>query len=247
MPPSNPSKPPPAASATSSTTALASSSSSEGSISTHSKTGSPKVRPGTKIQFQTIRNPETNRKTSIVKVIKLAGARQVSPELANRLLIGQPQQGTFTEWRSIGTRVADMVKHGHRKIGHVSDLLPYEQEVMCAEFLRTSQVKKFSLPTLVHLTAHVGRNRRDIDVEGVTSKGSFLLAQVTHSEDGSSVVAEKLDSLRAVGEKAKSRLVLFCRAPAFRKEKGVTIIPIEAVFDIMMKRVAWRAAIGISK
>jgi len=206
-----------------------------------------KVKPGTKITFQKIRNPDTNLKTAIAKVIQLRGARRIEdPFVANRLLIGQPQQGTITEWRNIGDRVANIFKFGFLQFNEVSDLLPYEQEVMCAEFLRTSHAKTFSLPTLVHLSALVGHNRRTIDVAGVTARGSLILAQVTHAEDGSPTVREKLKSLREVGGSSKGRLILFCRAPAFRKDDGISIVPIEEVFRTMMKLPAWKAALRIS-
>jgi hypothetical protein len=204
------------------------------------------VEPGTKVKLQIGSKPPGESGQSILKTLQLTQAREISPHKANRLLIGQPQQGTITSWNIVGDRVRQFILQGDIQISQLNHLLPFEQEVMCSEFLRTDEAVRSELPRLIHLSAPVGRTRKAVDVAGVTTEGVLILAQVTHSEEDSADVADKLSELREVGGKSGAHLILFCRTKGgARMTKGVFLFPIDTVFNAMAKRLAWCAAIGI--
>lgn len=200
------------------------------------------VRKGSSITIREAEKPDGAKKKAILKTLPLSDPRVIPPHLANRMLIGQPQQGTISAWHIIGDRVKQFVEHGDLKLSQYNHLLPYEQEIMCAEFLRIGG--ETDLPQLAFLSAPVGKTREAVDVSGVTAKGKLILAQVTHCEAGTPEVTAKLESLREVGEQCKAHMVLFCRIQNPELRKGIQLFPIERVFTRMKRYSAWRAAIG---
>ncbi len=204
-----------------------------------------KVTKGTLIAFEDIKLKDPS-KTGIAKLLPLANAVEVPPGIADRLLIGQPQQGTICLWKVIGDRVRQLAETGKLSISQVSDLLPYEQEVMCSEFLRTEASEAANLPRLAHLSAPVGRTRKAIDVSGVTAGGRPILVQVTHHLMTSTETTQKAEALRASTRGLNANLILFCRADKPSEAGGIRFYPIQRVFEEMQKLSAWRSAIEIT-
>jgi hypothetical protein len=205
-----------------------------------------KVSPGTPITFKDVPYVNDSSKLGVVKIISIPNAKKIPAAKANRLLIGQPQQGTLAEWKIVGDRVRQFFDHGDIKITKLGDLLPFEQEVMCSEFLRLPAAQLEGLPRMAHLSALVGRNRKALDVTGVSLDGTPILAQVTHLEDNSKKIAEKEEALRDVGRGSKTHLIMFCRSKTATLKDGVRFFPLEQVFEAMKLLPAWRSAIGIS-
>lgn len=204
-----------------------------------------RLAPGTPITFEECRYPNAPGRTGIVKVISLPNAREVPPDKANRLLIGQPQQGTICVWNIIGDRVKHFIEHGDVRITEFSDLLPHEQEVLCSEFLRTPAATLAGLPRLAHLSAPVGRTRKAVDIAGVTEQGLPIFVQVTHHQISDQEIKRKAQALRDAARASGGDLILFCRSDAPSQQAGVCFFPTQRVFDEMKQLPAWRAAIGI--
>jgi len=107
------------------------------------------------------------------------------------------------------------------------DLSPDQQEVLCAEFLRTPMAGAHGLPTLASLTVPTGRTMRDIDIIGVTATGGQLVAQVTYSNPER--VTPKVEALRRF--LPESTCVLFCNCAMQQVYDGIILVPIRDVFN----------------
>jgi hypothetical protein len=206
-----------------------------------------RVNPTSKILIEVGPKPPDQSGDSILKALQLENARIVPPEIANRLLIGQPQQRTISPWHIIGDRIQQFIETGKLQLTKLGDLLPFEQEVMCAEFLRTKTAEQAGLPRLAHLAAPVGGTREVVDIAGITAAGRTILAQVTHHEGSEPQTIDKLAALHGVGTGGNAHMILFCRkVPATISAANVHLFPLETVFDEMAKLPAWCAAIGMN-
>jgi len=205
------------------------------------------VPRGTSICSQCFTFPTDPASIAVLKVIALPNARVIPADKANRLLIGQPQQGTITPWNIVGDRVKQFVQFGDIMVTELDHLLPYEQEVMCAEFLRTAMSRAAGLPLLTCLTAPVGRTRKAIDISGVSPDGLPIYAQVTHKELNNPETKEKSEALLNATRGAEARRIMFCRAGTPGNHDGIEYYPIQRVFDAMKTLPIWRAAFGVQE
>lgn len=204
-----------------------------------------KVKRGSPIRIEAGPRNSQPRQKAILKTLRLSDCVEVPAHKANRLLIGQPQQGTLTQWKIIGDRVERFVRDGDLIIRELSDLLPYEQEVMCSEFLRTETATKAGLPFLVYLSAPVGRTRKALDTAGIARDAKLVFVQVTHHEKDTSAVAEKITALKEVATGVPAHLVFFCRCSASIVEDGVHFFPLQHVFSTMRSSPIWRKAMAV--
>lgn len=204
-----------------------------------------KVAANSVVSFEQAALQDPSFKTALLKVLTLQSTIEVPSDVANRLLIGQPQQGTIYKWSAIRERVARFVEDGHISIRTVDDLLPYEQEVLCAEFLRTPAAEKHKLPRLAFLSAPVGRSRKAVDISGVTDSGLPVLAQVNYSHLTAPLMKDKASALKSAAPPDTAGLVLFCRTTERSENDGIVNFPIETVFEEMNRIPAWCSAISV--
>jgi len=183
----------------------------------------------------------------LMKTIPLRDVIRPNPLDANRLLIGQPRQGTLCRWNAPRLRVQRYVEDGRIVIRGVDDLLPYEQEIMCSEYLRTPTAKLHNLPTLAMLRAPVGRNRATVDIDAITNDGLPLLAQVTYHHRTSAEVEEKARRLKElVSTNECPNPVMFCNCDAETAENGIRYFPLNYVFNEMKDVPVWKRVIGMT-
>ena len=199
------------------------------------------VEPSTRVELIRGRWSDRDREV-VIKSLKIKNPRYLSGAEANRLMIGCPHRGTFAKWHLCGNRVERYVRDGRIVVTHLDDLLPLEQEIMCSEFLRMDDT---SLPRLVHLTSPVGRTRETVDVAGIDKDDRLILAQVTHHDLNSKEASEKIRSLRQCGADTEAHLLFFCRCSEPSNQDGVTIYPLEEVFDRMSKLPSGRSMLRL--
>ena len=168
---------------------------------------------------------------AVLKTLPLAKPRHFSALESAVILIGRPKQGTIMRWRKVGDRIAHLVE-GRKPQPDLSSLLPYQQEVMCCEFLRTPAAASHGLPRLLHQVALVGKTMKDIDICGLAPDYRPLLAQVTFSRLDEA--GWKVDRLAHYGMTGNPHLVLFCNIESVTTVKGVTAFPLQTVFDEMV-------------
>ena len=129
-------------------------------------------------------------------------------------------------WPNVGAAVMNLVE-GISPAGQFSDLLPGQQEIICAEFLRTTAAADLGLPRLAHQLLPAGRTMRDVDIYGMATDGKRLVGQVTYLTLAQ--CEDKLARLRKFGDQNATHLILFCRTDAVTQADGVTVVPIETV------------------
>lgn len=190
------------------------------------------VRPHSKVELFKgkwgDRNDRQGR-TAVLKTLRLSKVRLVEPLDFAILHIGRPRQGTIMRWHLAGKTVENLVE-GRRVRPQLSDLSHDQQEILCSEFLRLPKAEKLGLPGLAHLIVPTGRTRPDIDIDGITTDGKRLLAQVTFAPLPS--VMWKIDRLLPYRDPKRAHLLLFCDCTDQTKEDGVTIFPIQKAYDI---------------
>jgi hypothetical protein len=173
------------------------------------------------------KNGHEGRK-AILKSLPLEKVKYIRPSDSALILVGRPQQGTIMRWRRAGKIIENIVR-GKRATPSLESLSPDQQEIMCAEFLRSANAAKRGLPQLVHLILPVGRTMRGIDIYGIGQAGKRIFAQVTYRQiedcDG------KLDALRQYRGDDGDALLLFCDCQKLRSSKGVKIVPLRMVYD----------------
>jgi len=204
-----------------------------------------RVAPATQITYEEAPYADEPHRPSIIKAVKLDTFKRVSAWQTNRLLIGQPQQGTLTLWNCCGNRIQRWVDQNDTAVHHVDDLLPYEQEIMCSDFLRTATASAGKLPRMLFLSAPVGGTREAVDIAGVTEDGTTILAQVTCHGRLSHEAKDKANALRKVGEGIKASLIFFCRCETPETEDGIAYFPLQQVFEAMKSMPAWKRALGV--
>jgi len=185
------------------------------------------VNPNSKIELFNGKVAERwGDRTAVLKTLKLTKCRLVKPLDYAVLAVGRPRQGTMSRWHLAGKTVESLVEHRRSK-PQLSDLTPSQQETLCSEFLRLPESKALGLPGLIHLLLPPGRTMRDIDLIGIAEDGKKLLAQVTFAPLTS--VGWKCDRLLPYGPDA--HLLLFCDCQQQQTQKGITIFPMQKVYD----------------
>lgn len=164
---------------------------------------------------------------AILKTLRLTNWRHISPDNYALLQTVQPRQGTIMRWHKAGDLVKAIVLRQRPKISF--DLMSHgHQEILCAEFLRSSLAKHFSLPQLDCVLCDVGRCMKDLDIFGIATDGKKIFAQVTHDSLGK--VADKLKALRKYKKSANGYFILFCEHEKQETRDGVNIVPIQKVY-----------------
>jgi hypothetical protein len=190
------------------------------------------VRPAAQIELVRgrwgDRYPENKGLPATVKALQLERVRVIPAEECVNVLIGRPRQGTLMRWPNAGSRIRQLVERETAALG-LGDLTPTQQEVLCSEFLRTPSATELGLPLLAHLLLPVGRTMKDVDIYGVAQDAKTLFAQVTYADDWSA--DWKLERLRTYRGDGNVHLVLFCKTREARIERGVHVIPLQAVFS----------------
>jgi hypothetical protein len=166
---------------------------------------------------------------AVLKTIALQRVRHLDPVDSAVVLAGRPQRGTFQRWYTCRTRIADLVERSTRPIA-LGDLLPAEQETMCAEFLRMPEAAQLGLPHLAHLLTDVGRTMKDVDIVGISLEGKKILCQVTYHDQRAAL--SKLAVLQKYSHSGHCPPILFCNALTPREESGCRIVSMQQVFEI---------------
>jgi hypothetical protein len=156
----------------------------------------------------------------VYKVARLTNCREVTYADFPLLLAIQPRQGTLVGWPS----AKDILKsalHGEPLSIEVSSLSPDQLEVVCYEYLRTSErISRLLMP--------IGRGLIDIDIFGIDSRGRRVLAQVTQA-CSHKANAEKMNNLLAHRDR-ESLLYFFGLAENVPKDPAVEVFDIGEVF-----------------
>lgn len=192
------------------------------------------VEPNSKIElWKGVWGTRNNRagQVAVLKSIQLKRTIVIEPGRSVVLSAARPRQGTIMRWPSARQLVADLVEARKGK-GSLEDLGPEQQEVMCSEFLRTSGVSALGLPVLGRLLLPVGRTLRDVDIAGLASDGSRILAQVTHLN--SAKCGSKRLALRAYKGK-RNHLLFFCDCDCVSTRDGMTEVPLSLVYESFRK------------
>lgn len=183
------------------------------------------VEPGTSVRpFEGCWGTEPTR-IAVLKTLPLVRVRHVPTSAAAPIMVARPRQGTFCEWRKAGNAIQRLVE-GTSAQPSLDDLAASQQEVLCAEYLRSTLAVEVGLPRLAHLLVPVGRTLRHVDIMGIAEDGRPIYAQVTHST---------LDSIRwkltALEPYATGHRILFCDCGAPSSHRGIHIFPIRRAFE----------------
>lgn len=163
---------------------------------------------------------------AVLKAIKLEKPINLSADECISLKSVQPRQGTFVRWHKVGSRVKSLL-NGKTEI-NVGSLTPDLQEVMCMEFLRTDNTKKYSLPQLAHTLSPVGRTMKDVDIIGATENNQLIYSQVTfHELNSAQWKLNKLDHYTS----ENNYTIFFCKCDAPSKVNGHHVFPLDLVFE----------------
>jgi hypothetical protein len=187
-----------------------------------------KVPPNSKIKlvygrWQDRRYPKLQGRKAIMKTLQLTNVQTVSEFDNPTILVGQPQQGTIAHWRRVGNLIRELVERIPIQIG-LKRLDDAQQEMMCSEFLRSVHS---GLPTLIHLLLPVGRTMKTVDILGLATDSRRIFAQVTLSDFKAG--GPKFQSLLPLIK--EGHVVFFCQHTRQEIVDGVTVVPIESVFQ----------------
>lgn len=163
----------------------------------------------------------------VLKTLRLSNWRRISPDKFALLQTIQPRHGTIMRWHKAGDLVKAIVLGQRPKVSF--NLMSHgQQEILCAEFLRSSLARRFGLPQLDCVLCDVGRSMEDLDIFGIATDGKKIFAQVTH--DPLEKVTHKLKALRKYETKTSGHFVLFCEHEKQEIRDGVKIVPIQKVY-----------------
>jgi hypothetical protein len=164
---------------------------------------------------------------AILKTLRLTKTKILNASEAAVLLVGRPQQGTLNRWPNARDSVRNLVDG---LIGEltISSLHPFQQEILCSEYLRSDDAVSNNLPKLESLTALPGRTMKDVDIIGVTSKGEKIFAQVTHRDIATA--NGKLNALQKFSLPGQ-HAILFCQCEQRHERDGIVAFPIQQVFS----------------
>lgn len=204
-----------------------------------------RVEPGSVVSFENAKRPEDLNRPAVLKVLQLPGdTRLIEPDVANKILMAQPQ-GTICEWKAVEDRVKQLYEKGVIQIKTFADLLFYEVEVMCSEFLRTVKAKEEGLPQIRYLTARVGGSMPVVDFCGISSENKDILAQVTYYKNTSKQLEEKIKTLKELKATKDDHLLMFCQCDAPYKDGNVHVYPVGRIFEFMRQCPIWRRSVGL--
>lgn len=167
-------------------------------------------------------------RVAVLKTLAMTSVRILRPLETTIILASRPRQGTLQRWHSCGNRIRDIVE-GKSATLQFEDLLPYEQEVMCAEFLRLPCAAKSGLPQLSSLLVPIGRSMKDIDIMGVGIDGRAIISQVTWYDD--KIAAGKIQALRKYVGTDDATGIVFCNCTEIGEHEGVVLFPLKQVFE----------------
>ena len=203
-----------------------------------------RVEPGSVVFFENAKRPEDLNRPAVLKVLQLPGdTRLIEPDVANKILMAQPQ-GTICEWKAVEDRVKQLYEKGVIQIKTFADLLFYEVEVMCSEFLRTIKAEEEGLPRIRYLTARVGGSMPVVDFCGVSEENKDILAQVTYYKNTGKQHEEKMRTLKELKTSKDDHLLMFCQCDVPYKDGSVTVYPVGRVFEFMKQCPIWRRSVG---
>ncbi|MGD0201836.1 MAG: hypothetical protein ABSD27_13885 [Bryobacteraceae bacterium] len=176
-------------------------------------------------------------RTAILKTLRLQKVKVVDSCDSVVILIGRPRQGTLMRWPSVGKRIENLVEGKEGEIT-LETLSPAQQEILCSEFLRSQDVRRFGLPCLAHLVLPVGRTMKDLDLFGFATDGRRVFAQVTFAP--LEQAARKMAALRKYASPDGSHLILFCDIDRPTVIDNVTVFPIRVAFQVFTSTDAGR-------
>ncbi len=165
---------------------------------------------------------------AILKTIQLRKVRIVKPSECVVILVGRPRQGTIMRWPSAGKLIQNLV-NGAQQAASLDSLSPDQQEILCAEFLRSEASTQHGLPRLAHLLLPVGRTMKDIDILGIAADLKRLFAQVTFVP--LKQIDRKLSRLRAYDNGQGEHLILFCDVERPVNRERVMVFPVRTAFE----------------
>lgn len=169
----------------------------------------------------------------VLKSMHLQNVKRFSSQEACRLLAVQPQRQTFCRWTNIGKRAQKLYDYGSLKIESLEDFLSFEQEVLCAEFLRSEICLSHGLRRVKHLLFPVGRTLPDVDIVGLCDGDAMTYAQVTFKK--LSELKNKVDALKQYAANG-TQLVMFCNTDQRRADDNIIYFPLHramrSVLDI---------------
>jgi hypothetical protein len=171
---------------------------------------------------------ECDGRQAILKTLRLKKVKLVSPSDFAVIFVGRPRQGTIMRWPRAGKTIENSVE-GRHPIPAIGDLSPDQQEIMCAEFLRSASTEQFGLPKLAHLLLPVGRTMKGIDICGITDTGTMVFGQVTFANVEN--CNHKIQALGQFHEPRWNVLVLCCDCAGPSVIDGIQIVPLQAVYN----------------
>ncbi len=196
------------------------------------------VRPRTKIQIFKGRWRERDR-TAMLKSLALVKAKLVAKKGLVHVLVCRPQQGTISKWHTVKNYVENLVTgKGPGRQDKFGSLTFGQQEVMCAEFLRSHDPGD-GLPVMKHLLVPIGGQMKDIDIFGAGANGRRIIAQVTHNR--LQKAKSKLRRLETYRDPGNAVCILFCGDDARSEHDGTLIVPLREVYDEFVRTEAGRA------
>jgi hypothetical protein len=154
---------------------------------------------------------------AILKTLHLTKTKVLNASEAAVLLVGRPQQGTLNRWPNARDSVRNLVDELTGGLT-ISSLHPFQQEVLCSEYLRSNEAVSNNLPRLESLTALPGRTMKDVDIIGITSEGKKIFAQVTHKNIAAA--DEKVKALQKFSL-AGQYAILFCQCEQRHERDGI--------------------------
>lgn len=166
---------------------------------------------------------------AILKTLRLQKVKQVDPSDYAVILVGRPRQGTLMRWPNAGKLIENLVEAKEGEIT-LETLSPGQQEILCSEFLRSQDVRRFGLPCLAHLILPVGRTMKDLDLLGLATDGKRIFAQVTFAPFKQAT--RKIGRLSQYKSGDGSHLILFCDIDKTTVIDDVTVFPIGTVFQV---------------
>jgi hypothetical protein len=183
------------------------------------------------------------KRRAVLKTLALKKVRILSAIDSAVVLAGRPRMGTLQRWEACGSRIEHLVEGTHSQLS-LSDLLSYEQETMCAEFLRTTEAETMGLPRLANLLVPIGRTMKDVDILGIASDGEKIACQVTFSTLGAA--GSKVNALKPYV--SKHRPICFCNETDNSLVDGAHIVSMQRVFDIFTSTasgIRWLSALRV--
>jgi hypothetical protein len=185
-----------------------------------------KVEPGTEIEIVRGRWRDFPEREAVMMTLQLVQWRSMKVGASAPMLVARPRQGTAMRWPKAGRSIMRLVE-GIIEPPTFDDLSATQQEVLCAEFLRSPIASEWGLPTLAHLVVPTGGTMRDVDISGIADDGQRIVCQVKHSPLRHLNSAKKTLSMYSPASVA----LLFCDAECRETKNGVTVVPIREVFD----------------